>query len=132
VFDAGKDSTKDKGLFLQKDNHRPRVTNLSLVATDPRQQRRHTKITVFGNVMPYRHACLSKLRRNLLPQTSDRRHRRRPTIHALVSVLLGYHSASRLSETTTCFDASGTYYPVKRRHIPEKGNNHFEHLKIRN
>jgi hypothetical protein len=65
-------------------------------------------------------------------QTSGKRNRRRPNIHALVSVLLGYHSASRLSETTTCFDTSGTDYTAKRHHIPEEGNHYFEHLKIRN
>jgi len=57
VFDAGKDSTKYKGLFLQKDNHWPHVINLTQpgvpdLTTDPRQERRPTKITVFGNVMP--------------------------------------------------------------------------------
>ena len=55
-------------------------------------------------MLPYRQVFLPKLRRNPLSQNSGRQHRRRPTIHALVSILLGYHSASLGNRFTTFWD----------------------------
>lgn len=85
----------------------------------------------------YRLVFLSKLRRNQLPQTSGRRHRCRSIIHAFVSVFLGitprhWVIGSQISETNSCFDTSGTDYPVQRRHIPEELNHHCENPKICN